>query len=308
VLHALAGCWPVARGRVRDGDAAPDGRREGARGFFSGACRAGTWALGLILPQGKRRRERDAASDGELEPPAKKGKDASSAQCAPGTSSVPRGSTRADKSDAAAPPVESGEEDADAGASTASADAPARKKTPAEIDALARASLFAISLAGDDDASVEIYDSCDEIRRKIRAELARPGRTKAAFLRDIARAGFARADAPVKIQSKQLADFMDKDGATGGSTSRVFYGAYVYFEKLRLAAHVEAQHDAHGTDRDAVDVEGAPKSAHRLEMEDQWAGQGGLPRERPRGYLVAPGYGVYSDGLGRVRTAPESHF
>jgi hypothetical protein len=49
----------------------------------------------------------------------------------------------------------------------------------------------------------------------------------------------------------------------------VFYAAYVFFEKLRLA-------------------EGKQKSKHRLEMEEIWGGKGGfnITRGHSRGYVV----------------------
>lgn len=106
-----------------------------------------------------------------------------------------------------------------------------------------------------DDLSIDtipVFDSCDEIRRKITNHLRLPHVTQAQFLRDIA-AQFTTQD--VKIQGKQLSDFRSKRGALAGNTSRVFYGAYVYFEMLRLK-------------------EGKPKSKHRLEMEKRWEPDG----------------------------------
>jgi hypothetical protein len=48
----------------------------------------------------------------------------------------------------------------------------------------------------------------------------------------------------------------------------VFYAAYVFFEKVRLA-------------------EGKPKSKHRVEMEEIWGGKGGFntTRGHHRGYV-----------------------
>ena len=37
-----------------------------------------------------------------------------------------------------------------------------------------------------------------------------------------------------RILSKQLQDFQSKSGPLAGNTSRVYYAAYVFFEKLRL--------------------------------------------------------------------------
>jgi hypothetical protein len=113
-----------------------------------------------------------------------------------------------------------------------------------------------ISLDGEESSSVQVYDSCDEIRKKINAHLVKPGITQAAFCRDLA----AQLHTGTKIQSKQLTDFRSKKGPRMGNTSSVFYAAYIYFEKVRLA-------------------ENKPKSKHRKEMEEVWAFQGGFDRE-----------------------------
>ncbi|KAK7728740.1 hypothetical protein SLS53_009368 [Cytospora paraplurivora] len=113
--------------------------------------------------------------------------------------------------------------------------------------------LSGIHLYREETDSVLVYDTCDEIRKKITAHLKTPGLTQAQFCRDL----YAQLHAPKckGIQSKQLADFRGKKGPVAGATSTVFYAAYVFFEKLRIA-------------------KGKPKSAHRLEMEDIYAGRG----------------------------------
>lgn len=115
-----------------------------------------------------------------------------------------------------------------------------------------------ITLDGDTTDDVQVYDSCDEIRRKINAYLKKDGVTQAAFLRDLARMYHTEE---IKLQSKQLNDFRGKSGADAGNTSRIFYCAYVFFEKLRLK-------------------EGKPKTKHRLQMESIWRRQGGLDTKR----------------------------
>ncbi|KAJ7803498.1 hypothetical protein B0H13DRAFT_2160948, partial [Mycena leptocephala] len=78
--------------------------------------------------------------------------------------------------------------------------------------------LFSITLSSHDDATVEISDTCDELRINT---LLRTGTiTKAALLRDMSRAAYAAAP---NIQSKQLTDFLTKKGPTSGSTSRICY-------------------------------------------------------------------------------------
>ncbi|KAI1134243.1 hypothetical protein F5Y05DRAFT_240846 [Hypoxylon sp. FL0543] len=101
-----------------------------------------------------------------------------------------------------------------------------------------------IKLDGEDTEEVPVYDTCDEVRKKIRAFLRKPDVSQAAFCHAIARS-FPEEH---KIQSRQLNAFLDKKGSMSGNTSRVFYGAYVFFEKLRIK-------------------EGKPKSEMRLEME-----------------------------------------
>lgn len=132
-----------------------------------------------------------------------------------------------------------------------------------------------MSLPGEESGEVEIYDSCDELRRKITSYLDSTGKTKAAFMRELVRAA-AAPEYPIKIQGKQLADFMRLEGATGGCSSKVCYAAYVFFEKKRVA-------------------EGKAKSEHRLEMEDEWESEGGLTREMRRGgYIVGVGMDIVS--------------
>ncbi|SCV50057.1 uncharacterized protein FFB14_11246 [Fusarium fujikuroi] len=97
---------------------------------------------------------------------------------------------------------------------------------------------------------VPIFDDCDEIRRKINAHMKIPSMTQAQFCRDI----YAQFKAPMckGIQSKQLSDFRK-------AKSSVFYGAYVYFEKMRIAQK-------------------KPVTKHRVEM--TFMHPGGIPRDR----------------------------
>ena len=159
--------------------------------------------------------------------------------------------------------------------------------------------VFLVELAGEEDESVELYDTCDEIRRKIDIHLTLTDQTKASFLRDIARAGWPRN--PPKIQTKQLSDFQAKDGPTSGCFSRVYYGerpafvdwsglekldlihgmtsgAYCYFEKKRIA-------------------EGKDKSVHRRCMEEEWPN--GMVREREQLYLVPEDMELYMNEFGK---------
>lgn len=85
----------------------------------------------------------------------------------------------------------------------------------------------------DPNEEVPIYDTCDTIRRKIRAMLAKDGITQAAFLRAIVTAAYGE-DSKKKIQAGSLYAFMKQNGPLAGNTSSVYYAAYVFFEKLRV--------------------------------------------------------------------------
>lgn len=112
-----------------------------------------------------------------------------------------------------------------------------------------------IKLDGEDTTSVQVYDSCDEVRRKIREYLALPSVTQAGFLREIGRS--YPIEGGKKIQSKVLNDFLGKRGKYIGNTTAVYYGSYVFFEKLRIR-------------------DGQEKSKHRTEMEREWTDEGGI--------------------------------
>ncbi|CAD0110173.1 unnamed protein product [Aureobasidium uvarum] len=133
-----------------------------------------------------------------------------------------------------------------------------------------------------DDDAVEVYDSCDEIRKKISAHLRKPNVTAAQFCRDLL-TQYHSSKKPPQIQSGQLTKFRGYKGADTGNTSCVFYAAYVFFEKVRLA-------------------EGKPKSKHRVEMEEIWGGNGGfnVTRGHHRGYLVMGNDRPVQDQFGRV--------
>ncbi|KAF5009301.1 hypothetical protein FDECE_4471 [Fusarium decemcellulare] len=128
---------------------------------------------------------------------------------------------------------------------------PASKATKALPD------ISDIQLHGEETDEVPVYDDCNEIRRKIKAHMKTPGLTQAQFCRDL----YAQLNAPKckGIQSKQLTDFCRAKGVSAGAKSSVFYAAYVYFEKLRIA-------------------QGKPLTKHRMDMEAVWPG--GFPRDR----------------------------
>lgn len=68
------------------------------------------------------------------------------------------------------------------------------------------------TLEGEDDKSVEVYDTCDDVRRKIAAYLRELNVTQAAFLRSLAQ---MLPNPTIKLQSKQLKGFPEQ-GRTAG--------------------------------------------------------------------------------------------
>jgi hypothetical protein len=121
-------------------------------------------------------------------------------------------------------------------------------------------------------------DTCDEVRRKINAHLKKPGVTQASFLRSVSACYHT---VPKKLTASQLSLFRSKKGSYEGNTSGIFYGAYVYFEKLRIK-------------------EGKPKGKKREEMEDIHAIHGGMRTKTRQDHILAlPGDSFHHDAYGR---------
>lgn len=168
-----------------------------------------------------------------------------------------------------------------AGLSMPAASAASQKKAKTAKAHLSSASadLNNIHLDGEETDSVPVFETCDVVRRKITAHLKTPGLTQAQFCRDL----HAQLKMPgcKSIQSKMLADFRKKKGPRAGCTSSVYYAAYVYLEKLRLA-------------------EGKPKSKHRLEMEKIYPGGAERERDGSQGYWCRADEQMIEDEYGRV--------
>ncbi|KAI0391856.1 hypothetical protein F5Y17DRAFT_460452 [Xylariaceae sp. FL0594] len=101
-----------------------------------------------------------------------------------------------------------------------------------------------VSIPGEENTAVPVYDTCDEVRKKIRAAV-RSGVTQAALCQGITNHCLPEG---YDVGSRQMTAFLAKKGPLEGNTSIVFYGSYVFFEKRRLK-------------------DGKPKSEFRLEME-----------------------------------------
>jgi hypothetical protein len=153
---------------------------------------------------------------------------------------------------------------------------------PASKTSTAIYDINSITLPGEMSDAVKIYDTCDEIRRKISAHLRKVGVTQEAFLRELA-AQFHTASGPSQLQIQHLSSFCDKHGPAVGYKSPIFYASYVFFEKERIAANV-------------------PKVYHREEMECIWAPRGGFNPDHSgqRGYWCSSGKRPHVDNFGRL--------
>ncbi|TGO51549.1 hypothetical protein BCON_0159g00270 [Botryotinia convoluta] len=86
-----------------------------------------------------------------------------------------------------------------------------------------------IELQGEDTESVPIYDSCHEIRKKIKAFFRNASSNESAFCREIAKT-FPDGRG---VLTKTLNNFM-KQKDPHGNQSPAYYASYVFFEKVRI--------------------------------------------------------------------------
>ncbi|PQE32568.1 calcineurin is a calcium-dependent protein [Rutstroemia sp. NJR-2017a WRK4] len=119
-----------------------------------------------------------------------------------------------------------------------------KKTTAKECDMV---DVSSIELPGEEDETVEVYDTCDSLREKISDYLEEGGITQAGFLREVSKC----LPGGKKISSAQLKTFMAKVSPKAGNTTGIFYVGYCYFKKLRIANDEE-------------------KSDFREEMEEIW--------------------------------------
>ena len=132
-----------------------------------------------------------------------------------------------------------------------------------------------VHLNGEEDESVPIYDTCDELREKLVAHLRGEGATQAATARAIA----AQFPGDIKVSVGQLQTFLGGKGPRKGGDSRVFHGGYVPMEKLRIENK-------------------KPKTRFRQEMEAQWPE--GFSREPYRAWTFRVGERVFEDKHGKI--------
>ncbi|KAF7453003.1 hypothetical protein TUN199_01394 [Pyrenophora tritici-repentis] len=80
-----------------------------------------------------------------------------------------------------------------------------------------------VELEGETEDKVPVYDTCDDVRRKINAHLKKPGVTQASFLR-AASASFHTTEK--KLAARSLSTFRSKHGAYEGNIDHWHYDAY----------------------------------------------------------------------------------
>ncbi|KAI9370817.1 hypothetical protein BJX61DRAFT_67558 [Aspergillus egyptiacus] len=156
---------------------------------------------------------------------------------------------------------------------------PTNKKAKLEVEQ--KYDVSSICLYGEDEGDVPMFDTCDEVRKKIRAFLRKSGMTRTAFCREISK---TLPDRDGKsLQTSPLNSFLAKSGPAAGNQSLIFYAAYVFFEKLRIR-------------------DGKPKTEFRLDMEDVWPLGFDRNVSSNQVYFTRVGKELYTDEYGRVRS------
>ncbi|CAH0058442.1 unnamed protein product [Clonostachys solani] len=118
-------------------------------------------------------------------------------------------------------------------------------------------------LLGEAEGDVDIFETPREVRRKMRALLAK-GVTQAAFARALSNMLPEGAGA---LNPQTMKAFLAHKGVMDGNTSKAFYCGYVFFEKQRLrdnkpmSKHREAMEDLHPT---GVDTTNNPKTTRYI--------------------------------------------
>jgi hypothetical protein len=153
----------------------------------------------------------------------------------------------------------------------------AKKVKTSDVD-LSKYDVSDIHLDGEDAGEVPVYDTCDGIRKKMRAVIRTGDLSQAALAREMSKS--FPDDRTVSTGS--VTAFLAKKGPNAGNTMGIFYAAYVFFEKLRIKG-------------------GKPKDAFRLEMERLWGYEGfNITRPSHRGVWCGPGQAPYVDEYGKV--------
>ncbi|KAH8172228.1 hypothetical protein LIA77_08996 [Sarocladium implicatum] len=136
-----------------------------------------------------------------------------------------------------------------------------------------------VELDGEEEGKVPIYMTCTEVRKGLRALLAK-GLANAALCRALTRQYPEGSDK--SVSPANLRYFMDQKGVVGGSSSLAFYAGCCLLEKLRIK-------------------KGKPKSGFRYEMEAMH-GPDGLETKQNQSYIVSAGRTPYINQYGGVTT------
>ncbi|CAI6091637.1 unnamed protein product [Clonostachys chloroleuca] len=118
-------------------------------------------------------------------------------------------------------------------------------------------------LPGEEEGDVDIFETPREVRRKMRALLAK-GVTQAAFARALSD---MLPEGSGTLNPQTMKAFLAHKGVMDGNTSKAFYCGYVFFEKQRLrdnkpmSKHREAMEELHPT---GVDTTHNPKTTRYI--------------------------------------------
>ena len=136
-----------------------------------------------------------------------------------------------------------------------------------------------IHLEGEQTDRVPIYLTCDDVRRQINDHLRNTSATQASFCRTVASMYTSPPSQGTKPSS--LKTFLSAGGVLMGASSPIFYGSYVYFEKLRIKQN-------------------KPKSKKRREMEEVWGEQGMERNDMKQSVLMQADERILTDKYGHV--------
>ena len=162
---------------------------------------------------------------------------------------------------------------ANSSADSSKGDNPAPKTKKDDFD------VSGVDIPGQDTDSVPIYDTCDDIRKKMSAHLRDTSATQAGFLRQLSAQYIERPSSGLGASS--LRTFQSHAGASAASKMPIFHAAYVYFEKLRVK-------------------QGKPKTKKRQEMEKVWGANGMEKLDLTGGVLMKDGDTIWTDQFGHI--------
>ena len=153
-----------------------------------------------------------------------------------------------------------------------------QKKTKA--DESKELDVSGVKLDGEEKDTVPIYGTCDDVRARINAHLRDTSATQASFCRavnDMYTHQPSQGTGPGALKT-----FLSSSGVLMGASSPIFYGSYVYFEKLRVK-------------------QGKPKSKKRQEMEEIWAPRGlDTKHDMKQSIMMQGDEAIFTDKYGHV--------